>query len=148
MKRHVETRTRAKQLRANLTAPERKLWNAIRAIRIGVKFQRQVVLPPYIADFAARSARLVIEVDGDSHGQREAYDAVRTKALEERGYRVLRVTNSDVMSNLDGVLRYILIALGSDPDSPRPLQGERESRGAAEAGSGGSEPRRPLSPRR
>ena len=118
MKRHIETRTRAKQLRANLTAPERKLWNAIRANRIGVKFQRQVVLPPYIADFAARSERLIIEVDGDTHGGREAYDAARTITLEGMGYRVVRVTNVDVMSNLDGVLRHILIALGRDPDAP------------------------------
>src|SRR5262245_61756324 len=79
VKRHVEPRNRAKQLRTNLTAPERKLWNAIRANRIGVKFQRQVVLPPYIADFAARSERLVIEVDGDTHGGREGYDAARTR---------------------------------------------------------------------
>jgi very-short-patch-repair endonuclease len=122
MKRHVVTRTHARRLRAMLTRPERRLWNAIRANRIGVKFQRQVVLPPYVADFAARSARLVIELDGDTHGGREAYDAARTKALEKRGYRVLRFTNADVTSNLDGVLRAILIALGRDP---HPLQGER-----------------------
>ena len=118
MKRHVETRNRAKQLRANLTAPERKLWNAIRANRVGVKFQRQVVLAPYVADFAARSERLVIEIDGDTHGETEAYDSARTSALEARGYRVLRFTNSDVMSNLDGVLRAVLIELGRDPEAP------------------------------
>src|SRR5438270_800447 len=101
MKRHVETRDRAKALRANLTETERRLWYHLRANRLGVKFQRQVVLPPYITDFASRSERLVIELDGDTHAGREAYDAARTRALEERGYRVLRFTNSDVMSNLD-----------------------------------------------
>jgi very-short-patch-repair endonuclease len=40
---------------------------------------------------------------------------------------VLRFTNADVMTNLDGVLRAILIALGRDVESPHPLQGERES---------------------
>ena len=118
MKRHVETRDRAKKLRANLTAPERKLWNVIRANRIGVKFQRQVVLPPFVADFAARSERLVIELDGDTHAGQEAYDFARTAALQKRGYRVLRFTNSDVMGNLDGVLRAILIELGRDLDVP------------------------------
>ena len=83
-----------------------------------MKFQRQVVLPPYITDFAARSARLVIELDGDSHARAEAYDERRTSALEERGYCVLRFTNAEVMSNLDGVLRVILIALGRDPEAP------------------------------
>jgi very-short-patch-repair endonuclease len=140
MKRHIETRDRAKQLRVNLTPPERKLWNAIRASRIGVKFQRQVVLSPFVADFAARAERLVIELDGDTHAGREAYDAVRTRALEERGYRVLRFTNSDVMGNLDGVLRAILIGLGRDPESPLTFEGERVGSGGA------SNSEDPLSP--
>src|SRR5213075_3200565 len=79
MKRHIETRDRAKRLRVSLTEPERRLWNVLRANRIGTKFQRQVVLAPYIADFASRSERLVIELDGDTHAGREAYDAARTK---------------------------------------------------------------------
>jgi very-short-patch-repair endonuclease len=127
MQRHIETRNRAKALRRNLTEPEHRLWYRLRANRLGVKFQKQVVLAPYIADFAARSHRLVIELDGDTHGEAQAYDAARTRALEQRGYRVLRFTNNDVMTNLDGVLRAILIALGRDPESPLPLQGERES---------------------
>ena len=137
MKRHVETRERAKSLRANLTEPERRLWYRLRANRLGVKFERQVVLAPYIADFAARSERLVIELDGDTHGETQAYDAARTRALEARGYRVLRFTNADVIGNMDGILRAILIALGRGPESPRPLQGEREMRGEAERGRGG-----------
>jgi very-short-patch-repair endonuclease len=137
MQRHIETRTCAKALRANLTEPERRLWYRLRANRIGVKFQRQVVLAPYTADFAARAERLVIELDGDTHGGREAYDAARTRALEARGYRVLRFTNADVMTNLDGVLRAILIALGHDPESPRPLQGERVEACVGRAGGGG-----------
>ena len=118
MQRHPVTRKLAKRLRADLTPPERKLWEALRGGRAGVKFQRQVVLAPYVADFAARSERLVVELDGDSHGGREANDAARTAALEMRGYRVLRFTNSEVMGNCDGVVRAILVALGRDPDSP------------------------------
>jgi very-short-patch-repair endonuclease len=117
-KRHVETRARAKALRTNATEPERRLWEVLRGGRLGVKFQRQVVLAPYVADFASRSARLVIEVDGDTHAGREAYDAARTAALEKAGYSVIRFTNGEVMTNLDGVARSILIALGKDPDSP------------------------------
>ena len=75
MKRHVETRICAKSLRTNLTEPERRLWYHLRANRLGIKFQKQVVLAPYIADFASRSRRLVIEIDGDTHAEAEAYDA-------------------------------------------------------------------------
>jgi very-short-patch-repair endonuclease len=117
-RRHPETRATAKSLRENLTPPERKLWSVLRANRLGVKFQRQVVLAPYVADFAARSERLVIELDGDSHANRESYDASRTAGIESRGYRILRFTNSEVMGNVEGVTRAILIALGRDPDTP------------------------------
>lgn len=117
-KRHPETRARAKQLRTEMTAPEQRLWSALRGSQLDVKFQRQVVLAPYVADFAARSERLVIEIDGESHAGTEAADAVRTAALEARGYRVLRFTNGEVMGNLEGVLRSILIELGRDPEAP------------------------------
>lgn len=83
-----------------------------------MKFQKQVVLAPYVADFAARSERLVIELDGDTHGGREGYDAARTAAFAKRGYRVIRFTNADVMTNLDEVVEAILRELGRDPDSP------------------------------
>ena len=114
MKRHVETRTRAKRLRSEMSTVQAKLWDVLRGGRICVKFQREVVLKPYIADFAARSERLVIEVDGDSHANTEAYDAARTASLEARGWRVIRFTNREVIDNLEGVTRAILIALGRD----------------------------------
>ncbi|QCI92816.1 endonuclease domain-containing protein [Novosphingobium sp. EMRT-2] len=118
MKRHEGTRTRARELRREMTEPERRLWQIVRAGRLGFKFQRQVVLAPYIADFAARSERLVIEIDGETHGSNTAYDARRTADLEARGYRVLRFTNTEVMTNPEGVARTILMALGRDPESP------------------------------
>ena len=101
-----------------MTPPEQRLWSVLRGGRLGVKIQRQVVLAPYIADFAARSERLVIEIDGESHAGTEAYDAARTHALEARGYRILRFTNSEVMTNIEGVTRTILIALGRDAEAP------------------------------
>jgi very-short-patch-repair endonuclease len=121
MKRHVETRNRAKDLRKRLTEPERRLWYHLRANRLGVKFQKQSVLAPYVVDFAARAKRLVIGIDGDTHAGQEAYDAARTRALEDRGYRVLRFTNTDVTTNLEEVVRAIQNAL----QSPDPLEGER-----------------------
>lgn len=118
-KRHEVARERAKELRSNMTPAEQKLWAILRAGQIGVKFQRQVVLAPYMADFAARSARLIIEIDGDTHALSQESDAIRTKILEARGYRVIRFSNSDVMTNIDGVMRAICIAVGrEDGESP------------------------------
>jgi very-short-patch-repair endonuclease len=99
-----------------MTPPEEKLWSMLRGGRLqGIKFVRQMVFGDhYVADFAARNHGLVIELDGDSHAGREAYDAARTAFIESKGYRVIRFTNNEVMSNIDGVTRAILIALGKE----------------------------------
>ncbi|SBV33702.1 conserved hypothetical protein [uncultured Sphingopyxis sp.] len=126
---------RARRLRREATPAEKKLWSVLRAGNLGAKFRRQQRLGPFIADFACQSARLVIEVDGDSHAAQIDYDARRTQFLAEEGYRVLRFTNHDVMDNLEGVCRAIALALAhnpspshrASPDGPLPLpQGERE----------------------
>jgi very-short-patch-repair endonuclease len=113
---------RAKGMRREMTAPERRLWHALRARRLdGAKFRRQVVIDRYIADFACRiPSMLVVEVDGATHSDRRRYDARRTAFLEGRGYRVLRFTNDEVMSNLEGVLTVIAEALTSPLPDPLP----------------------------
>ena len=100
---------RAKEMRRELTPAERKLWHALRAKRFnGAKFRRQVVIGRYIADFACRlPTMLIVELDGDTHADRERYDAARDAFLRERGYRILRFSNLDVSSNLEGILTII-----------------------------------------
>jgi very-short-patch-repair endonuclease len=66
---------------------------------------RQYPIGPYIADFAARQAHLVIELDGGQHGSER--DAARTMLLEQFGYRVIRFWNNDVLANTDGVVEVI-----------------------------------------
>jgi very-short-patch-repair endonuclease len=95
---------RAKQMRANPTPTEAAMWRILRAKQFeNVKFARQVVIKPYIADFVARSRRLIVEIDGDTHALCEAKDARRTARLEQQGYRVVRFTNYEVGSSIDGV---------------------------------------------
>ncbi|PAX07077.1 endonuclease domain-containing protein [Sphingomonas lenta] len=108
--------TFAKEVRREMTPAEARLWYHLRAKRLnGVKFVRQSVRRPYIADFVARSHKLIIEIDGDTHAHSEGYDAHRTAQLERDGYRVVRFTNSDVMSNEEGVISTLLQALGTAP---------------------------------
>ena len=114
-RRDPEKLARARELRRNMSPPERALWRILRAHRLeGLKFSRQVECGPYYIDFAARRERLAIELDGDSHGGRELQDAGRTRFLESQGWRVIRFTNADVLGNSEGVARAILIALGRD----------------------------------
>lgn len=104
---------RARELRRNMSPPEQALWQILRGHRLeGVKFTRQVEVGPYYIDFAARRERLAIELDGDTHAGHERYDSIRTEWLEAQGWRVIRFTNGDVMTNADGVALAILVALG------------------------------------
>ena len=108
-----ELLTHAKAMRSEMTPAEARLWYDLRAKRLGgVKFVRQSVRRPFIPDFIARSRRLVIEVDGDTHGSTQAYDAKRTAALEAQCYRVLRFSNAEVLGNDEAVLGAIYQALG------------------------------------
>ncbi len=81
------------------------MWRAISRRQVaGVRFNRQVPIGPYIADFAARSERLIVEVDGGRHDERAAYDDARTHYLEAQGWRVIRFWNNDVLGNMEGVV--------------------------------------------
>jgi very-short-patch-repair endonuclease len=114
-RRDPEKLARARALRANLSPPERALWHVLRGHRLeGVKFSRQIECGPFYIDFAARRHRLAIELDGDSHEGREEQDSKRTKFLEGHGWRVIRLTNGDVMGNAEGVAAAILAAIARE----------------------------------
>jgi very-short-patch-repair endonuclease len=106
-----------------MTDAERKLWFALRDRRlVGTKFRRQVPIGRFIADFACYELRLIIEVDGGQHSQ-SVRDMRRDAWLSERGFRVLRYWNSDVLRNLDGVLDRIVEAVHAD--TPHPARASR-----------------------
>ena len=110
--RDPELTKRAQEMRKEMTEPELRLWLRLRAERFaGVKFRRQKVIQDEhdkaIVDFAANDPKLVIEVDGETHVGREGRDAARTRFLESKGYRVVRFTNAEVVTNLEGVLARI-----------------------------------------
>jgi len=69
-------------------------------------------------DFAIPAHRLVIELDGGQHATATEADARRTRALNERGYRVIRFWNNDVTGNLEGVLQMIVAEIDNPPTSP------------------------------
>jgi very-short-patch-repair endonuclease len=110
----------ARALRSDMTNGEKLLWSRLRAHRMdGRKFRRQHVLGRYIVDFVCLQSRLVIEIDGDSHGddKREALDAERDAFLAKSGFRVLRFGNHSVMTNVSGVAQAILEELGDGGDA-------------------------------
>ena len=102
-----------------MTGAEIILWSRLRR-HLYAKFRRQHPVGPYIVDFACIAAKLVVEVDGETHGSdaERAHDDVREKYLAARGWQVLRVWNSDVYRNLHNVLDAVDRCL-----PPPPLRG-------------------------
>jgi very-short-patch-repair endonuclease len=117
-----------------MTPTEQRLWSHLRGRRFaGFKFRRQTPLAGYVADFYCARARLVLELDGESHVGKGAEDAKRQQVLEAKGFRVLRIWDTHVYDDLDAVLELIwreCQVRGTSPSPPTPLpQGERGGRG-------------------
>ena len=104
----IEKITRARNLRREQTPAESKLWAILRNRQLdGIKFTRQEPIGNYIADFACRSSKLIIEIDGPSHDDTVVYDQRRTEFLQSVGYRVIRFRNEDMFGDLGPVMDQI-----------------------------------------
>ena len=116
-----EKRSRAatKSLRRRLTDAETILWAKLRRRDYpGLRFRRQHLIGPYVADFACISLRLVIELDGATHATEAEikHDRLRKSYLEKRGWRVLRIANENTYRNLNDILQ----ATSEFPPPPPP----------------------------
>jgi len=110
---------RARELRKELTPAEKKLWSYLRLGQLdGWQWRKQHAVGTYSVDFFCAKAKLVIEVDGDTHADPDqaAYDAERTRWLnEQQHYRVLRFTNVEIHRHIEAVLERIQEALKEPP---------------------------------
>jgi very-short-patch-repair endonuclease len=112
-------RENAKALRTHMTDAEARLWYHLRAHRfMGLKFKRQKPIGRYIVDFVCLEQMLVIELDGGQHLEQADRDRERDEYLAERGYRVLRFWNHQVLGELEAILERIRLEV--DP-LPSPL---------------------------
>jgi very-short-patch-repair endonuclease len=106
-----------RHLRNNATPAEKVLWEEIRRRNIGgEKFLRQFPIFTlngfgrksfYIADFYCAKLKLVIEVDGPIHQFKKEYDDNRDVVMQHWGFSIVRVTNDEVLNNLDKVIEKI-----------------------------------------
>jgi very-short-patch-repair endonuclease len=104
---------RARRLRKEMTDAEKELWSTLRNDALGLRFRKQHPIGPYIADFACYPLKIVVEVDGATHGTEEErrHDAKRDAYLTRSGWIVLRFTNEDVYKDLDSVIEAIGLAV-------------------------------------
>ncbi len=103
-------KARARALRASQTSAEVKLWQALRNRKLARwKFRRQHPIDRYVVDFVTLDGKLIVEVDGVTHSEPSEIrrDKARSEVLEACGFFIVRVSNTDVYENLEGVLELI-----------------------------------------
>ncbi len=122
----------SRQLRGNMTDAERHLWAKVRMKQLkGYQFYRQKPIGDYIVDFFCPRIKLVIEIDGSQHFSDEMteYDRIRNEYLRSLGLRVLRFTNTDVLTHIEEVIESIIenmmVSEEEIPLSPPLRKGEK-----------------------
>jgi very-short-patch-repair endonuclease len=118
----VRKTERAKALRINSSPAERAMWRLLYPFRSDrFHFRKQVPIGQYFADIACHHAKLIIELDGDTHGAHTqiAHDQRRDAFLRAEGYTVLRFPNHEVLTNPEGVYAVVADALKGRPRNER-----------------------------
>ena len=98
------------------------MWYRLRTLKaIGFHFRRQAPFRSYVLDFVEHTRKLVIELDGAQHAEmrHRVRDEIRDRTLAAAGYQVLRMSNVDVLQNMDGTIEYIVAVLGARPPPGR-----------------------------
>ena len=114
----------ARSLRRRSTDAERLLWRRLRARQLdGLKFRRQEPIGKYIVDFVCFERRVIVEVDGGGHAAEKGKDSQRDGWLRERGFKVLRFWNTDVIGNTDAVIEAIAESCVNHPPPAPPIKG-------------------------
>lgn len=112
----IEELSRA--MRKNPTQAEKKLWQELRGKKLGFKFRQKFVIDSkYIEDFVCLEKRLIIEcAEDNTQSHLSQHEGGLDFFLESRKFRILRFCNSEILGNLEGVLRVIKEALESSED--------------------------------
>jgi len=108
-------KSNARALRQASTPGEGKLWHEVLCSKrmMGYTFNRQFAIENYIVDFVCRKLKLVIEIDGYSHNFKHNSDISRDEKLEQLGYKVVRITEQQVMNDLQNVVRTIEVTINN-----------------------------------
>ena len=109
----------AKQLRDRQTEAEIYLWDHLKFLNIpNIRIKRQHPVLYFIADFYCHEARLVVEIDGEIHEQQKEYDDGRSAEMERYHIKVIRFTNSEIVNNMEEVIKVIHNETSSRISSP------------------------------
>ncbi len=118
LKYNGKLKSASRELRKNMTEAEKMLWSKIRGKQINdMQFYRQKTIGNYIVDYYYPKAKLVTEVDGGQHYEKEGTekDKARDEYLRSLGLKVLRFTNIEVLKNIEGVVEKIIEEASRNP---------------------------------
>ena len=138
----------ARKLRRQFSPPEQAFWRITHPLReAGWPFRRQQLIGTYYVDFACLHAGLVVEIDGDSHGDdlAQSNDSVRDDYLRGRGFTVMRFGNREVTQNPEGVFQILAAYLDTLPASPPPQPSPQGGGSRIETGAQSQPDHRPNS---
>jgi len=97
----------SRALRKNHTLAENIIWEKLRNRQFNnLKFRRQHVIEGFVLDFYCNELNLGIEVDGDIHNNefQKGYDDLRQEIIESKGITMLRVSNDEVLNDVNSLL--------------------------------------------
>ncbi len=109
----IDPLTFARQLRKDMTASEKILWELVRHRRIlGARFLRQYRWEYekgkyFFFDFYCPAIRLVLEADGEVHNTQTEYDDWRDKHTQAAGIYTLRFPNEKIQKDTATVRKTI-----------------------------------------
>ena len=105
--------------RSQPTDAEAKLWEIVKSKKLeGFKFRRQHIIGSYITDLVCLDRRLIVEIDGLIHQlpENKENDKIRTRWLEEKGFKVIRFSNDEVLNKTDEVIELLISNLKAQPN--------------------------------
>ena len=104
---NAKLKDRARKLRKAGNLAEVLFWNEVKQNKIGFDFTRQQIIGNYIVDFYCSKLKLVIEIDGSSHNEKQEYDAIRDQFFKSYNLNVLHFTDVDVKKNIIGIIEAV-----------------------------------------
>ena len=105
---NMSLKERARELRKNSTLAEVLFWNAVKNKQIcGLDFDRQRIIGNYIVDFFCGELNLVIEIDGESHDNKQGYDQARDDYLASWDLNIWHISDIDVKRNMNAIIQQL-----------------------------------------
>ena len=106
----------AKNNRRNMTEAESVFWSLVKGSSFGQRCLRQHIIGDYIVDFLFRKSKLIVEIDGGYHQtiEQQEDDAIRTRQLEQKGYRLIRFTNEQILMDTENVINQLKVSLNRE----------------------------------